>query len=446
MLESIAQSFDNVTKRLSGNHRISEKNIRESLDEIQVALLEADVNLRVVRRFVSKAKEEALGESVLRSVNPSQQFIKIIYDRMVELLGSENSELKLKGPDSITRIMMLGLQGAGKTTTTAKLAQHIKKDERRKILLVACDRQRPAAIDQLRFLSEQLGVGFFTVEGEERPTVVAKEALKFAKKESYNTVLFDTAGRLHIDETLMDELAEIKKITEPDESIFVADSMTGQAAADVAKEFNENIGVSAVILTKFDSETRGGAALSIQSIVKQPIKFIGVGEKLDDLDIFYPQRIASRILGMGDVISLVEKAQEITSQEEAEKLEKKLRNKEFSLQDMLEQIRQMKKIGSVEQILEMMPGMASQAEAIKDKLSDNDLKSKEAIILSMTRKEKENYKIIGPSRRKRIAMGAGVSVMEVNRLLKEFEKNRSMMRKMIKNKGMQANLMRQMGL
>ncbi|MEM9423959.1 MAG: signal recognition particle protein [Spirochaetota bacterium] len=444
MLESIAQSFTAITKRLSGNHKITEKNIQESLDEIQIAMLEADVNLRVARRFVNKAREEVQGETVLRSVEPGQQFIKIIYDRMVKLLGSEEAVLKLKGPDTISSILMLGLQGAGKTTTTAKLAYKLKK-ENRKVLLVACDLQRPAAVEQLRVLSQQVGVGFFAGQAGSTPVQVAEEALKWAKRESYNTVLFDTAGRLHIEDALMAELEAIKKVVKPVESILVADSMTGQSAVDVAKEFNDRVEISGVILTKFDSETRGGAALSIQSIVRKPIQFIGVGEKPEDLDVFYPQRIASRILGMGDVISLVEKAQELTSEEDARRLQKKLRNKEFTLEDMLEQIRQMKKMGSVEQILALMPGMAGKSDMIKERLSDEDVKHKEAIILSMTRQEKGNHKIIGPSRRRRIAKGAGVNVVMVNRLLKEFEKNRNMMRKMVKNKSMQADLMRQMG-
>ena len=445
MLESITQSFAGITKRLSGNHKITEKNIQESLEEIQIAMLEADVNLRVVRRFINKAREEALGQEVLRSINPSQQFVKIIYDRIVELLGSEETDLELKGPDTISSILMLGLQGAGKTTSTAKLA-HKLKAQGRNVLLVACDLQRPAAIEQLRVLSQQVGVAFFADENARSPAQVSEEALKLAQRQSYNTLLFDTAGRLHIDEGLMDELEAVQKIVKPVERLFVADSMLGQGAVDVAKEFNDKIEISGVILTKFDSETRGGAALSIQSIVKKPIKYIGVGEKIEDLDIFYPQRIASRILGMGDVISLVEKAQELTSKEDLEHLQKKLRNKEFTLEDMLDQIQQMKKMGSVEQILELMPGMASKAELIKERLSDRDIKHKEAIILSMTRQEKRNYKIVGPSRRRRIAKGAGVTVAMVNRLLKEFEKNRNMMRKMAKSKGMQANLMKQMGL
>ncbi|WGK69129.1 signal recognition particle protein [Candidatus Haliotispira prima] len=449
MLESIAKSFEDITKRLSGNNKITDKNIQESLDEIQIAMLEADVNLRVVRRFINNARKEAQGEEVLRSVNPGQQFVKIIYDRMVKLLGSDEAELKLKGPDTISSILILGLQGAGKTTTTAKLAHKLKEDGRN-VLLVACDLQRPAAVEQLKVLAGQVGVGFFgpddSENGKTSPAKVAEKALKLAKQESYNTVLFDTAGRLHIDEELMGELEAVKKAVNPVESIFVADSMTGQGAADVAAEFNDKIEISGVILTKFDSETRGGAALSIQSIVKKPIKYIGVGEKISDLDTFYPQRIASRILGMGDVISLVEKARELTTEKDAERLEKKIRNKEFTLQDMLEQIRQMKKMGSVDQILELMPGMTGKAEAIKDRINDKDISHKEAIILSMTKQEKQNYKIIGPSRRRRIANGAGVNIVMVNRLLKEFEKNRIMMRKMLKNKGMQANLMKQMGL
>lgn len=441
MLEKISNTFSDVVKKLSGKASITEKNIEETVEQIKLALLEADVNLRVVRRFVNSTIEEAKGEKVLRSVDPGQQFVKIIYDKIVALLGDEKQDLKLKGPDTQSVILLLGLQGAGKTTAAAKLAARLQK-EGRKPMLAACDLVRPAAIEQLSVLAEKVGVPVYK-EDTKDAVKVATNALTAAKKSGCDVLIVDTAGRLQIDEAMMDEIAAVKKALKPDEVILVADAMTGQNAVDIAKAFDEKLDLTGVILTKFDSDARGGAALSLKSITGKPILFIGTGEKTTDFEPFHPERIASRILGMGDIVSLVEKAQETINEEEALKLQKKMMSESFTLEDMLEQFQRVKKMGSMESILEMMPGLAGQMG--NQDIDTSAMKTQEAIILSMTKKERQNHMIIGPSRRKRIAKGSGTSVAEVNRLIKQFEKTRLAMKKLTKNKGMQAKLMQQLG-
>ncbi|MBQ5400590.1 MAG: signal recognition particle protein [Treponema sp.] len=441
MLEKITGTFSGIMKTLSGKSKITEKNIEETVEEIKMALLEADVNLRVVRRFVNSTVEEAKGEKVLKAVDPGQQFVKIIYDKIVKMLGDEKKDLGLKGPDTQSVVLLLGLQGAGKTTAAHKLAAKLKKEGRRP-LLVACDLVRPAAIEQLSVLGEKIGVPVYKETESKDAVSVAKHGLDFAKKNGLDTIIVDTAGRLQIDADMMDELVRVKKAMDPVETILVADSMTGQNAVDIAKSFDEQLGLSGVILTKFDSDARGGAALSLKTITGKPILYIGTGEKTEDFEQFHPDRIASRILGMGDVVSLVEKAQETVDQEEALKMQKKMMRNEFTLQDMLEQLQSMKKIGSMKQIIDMMPGLAGQVD--ESQIDRAGLKHQEAIIQSMTMKERMNHLIIGPSRRKRIAKGSGTSVQEVNKLIKQFEKTKLTMKKLTRNRGAQARMMQQM--
>ena len=437
MLENITEKFSGIMRSLSGKSKITEKNIEDTIEEIKTALLDADVNLRVVRRFINATAEEAKGERVLKSVDPGQQFTKIVYDKMTSFLGDEKKALDLRGPDTQSVILFLGLQGSGKTTSAAKLALKLK-NEGRKPLLVACDLVRPAAVEQLSVLGGNISVPVYKEETKDA-VKVAKNALAFAKKNFYDTVIVDTAGRLQIDEDMMKEIVNIKSAVKPMETILVGDSMTGQSAVDVAKEFDEQVGLSGLILTKFDSDTRGGAALSLKTITGKPIFYIGTGEKLEDLEPFYPDRIASRILGMGDIVSLVEKAQALYDEEEAEKLQKKMQSESFSLADMLMQLEQAEKMGPLESMLDMIPGLSGQID--KDKLDLSLLKRQKAIIQSMTLKERDNFRIIGPPRRKRIAKGSGTSVGDVNKLLKQFEKTRQMMRKVSKNKGLQAKMM-----
>lgn len=445
MFDSISDKFTGIMRGLSGKGKISEKNIREAVDEIKEALLDADVNLRVVRRFVNSTMEEALGEKVLNSVDPGQQFTKIVYDKMVALLGGNQEEnaLRLKGKDTTSIILMMGLQGSGKTTATHKLAYKLKK-EGRNVMLVAADLVRPAAIMQLQVLGEKVGVPVFTIPGEKDPVKVASQAVSKARHDLIDTVIIDTSGRMHLDESLMKEIQDVAKAVRPDETLFVADAMTGQSAVDIAKEFEEKVGISGVILTKFDSDTRGGAALSLRSVVGKPIKFIGTGEKMEDLEVFHPERIASRILGMGDVVSLVEKAQEAFDEKEALKLQKKIEKNTFDLQDYLDQLNTMDKMGSADKLLELIPG--AKGNINPEDLNLKELEREKAIIKSMTRFEKENYRVIGPSRRKRIAKGSGTSVSDVNKLLKKFEKTKLMMKKFANNKKLQAAMFKQMGM
>lgn len=441
MLEKITGTFSGILRKISGKSTITEKNIEEAVDEIKMALLEADVNLRVVRRFVNSTIEEAKGEKVLKSVNPGQQFTKILYDKMVSMLGDSKQDLHLKGPDTQSVILMLGLQGAGKTTAAHKLAARLAKEGRRP-LLAACDLVRPAAVEQLSVLGQKIGVPVYK-ENSKDAVKNAKEAIDFAKKNGFDTIIIDTAGRLQIDEEMMAELVKIKKVTEPVEVLLVADSMTGQNAVDIAKSFDEQLGLTGVILTKFDSDARGGAALSLKTITGKPILFIGTGEKTEDFEVFHPDRIASRILGMGDVVSLVEKAQETVDAEQALKLQKKMARNEFTLQDMLEQFQSVKKMGNMQSIIDMIPGMSGVDASAMDM---GGMKKNEAIIQSMTYKERMNHLIIGPSRRKRIAKGSGTSVADVNKLLKQFEKTKLMMKKVSRNRGMQSKMMNQFGL
>ena len=441
MLEKITNTFSGIVRKISGKATITEKNIEEAVEEIKIALLEADVNLRVVRRFINATIEEAKGETVLKSVNPGQQFIKIVHDKILSFLGDEKKSLQLKGPDTQSVILFLGLQGSGKTTSAAKLAARLKK-EGRKPLLVACDLVRPAAVEQLSSLGERIDVPVYK-EDTKDAVRVAQNAVIYARKNGFDTVIVDTAGRLQIDEAMRQEIAAVKKAVNPVETLLVADSMTGQNAAEVAKAFDEQAGLTGVILTKFDSDARGGAALSLKTVTGKPILYVGVGEKIEDFEPFYPDRIAGRILGMGDIVSLVEKAQETIDAEEAARLQKKMATETFTLSDMLDQLENVEKMGSIESMLEMMPGLAGQISA--EDIDKAGLKRQKAIIQSMTIKERENHHIIGPPRRKRIAKGSGTSVAEVNKLLKQFEKTRQTMRKVAKSKGLQARLMGLMG-
>ena len=441
MLEKITNTFSGIVRKISGKATITEKNIEEAVEEIKIALLEADVNLRVVRRFINATIEEAKGETVLKSVNPGQQFIKIVHDKILSFLGDEKKNLQLKGPDTQSVILFLGLQGSGKTTSAAKLAARLKK-EGRKPLLVACDLVRPAAVEQLSSLGERIDVPVYK-EDTKDAVRVAQNAVTFARKNGLDTVIVDTAGRLQIDEAMMKEIAAVKKAVNPVETLLVADAMTGQNAAEVAKAFDEQAGLTGVILTKFDSDARGGAALSLKTVTGKPILYVGVGEKIEDFEPFYPDRIAGRILGMGDIVSLVEKAQENIDAEEAARLQKKMATETFTLSDMLDQLENVEKMGSIESMLDMMPGLAGQISA--EDIDKAGFKRQKAIIQSMTLKERENHHIIGPPRRKRIAKGSGTSVAEVNKLLKQFEKTRQTMRKVAKSKGLQARLMGLMG-
>ncbi|GHU08484.1 signal recognition particle protein [Spirochaetia bacterium] len=435
MFDKLTQKVSDALRFVAGKSAITEKNIDDAVDAIKMALLEADVNLRVVRRFVNATVEEAKGEKVLRSVDPGQQFIKIVHDKLVSFLGDASPAagtvqgLHLKGPDTLSTILMLGLQGAGKTTNSAKLALLLKKAGR-KPLLVACDLVRPAAVEQLSVLGAQIEIPVFKIEGAADSTVVYKGAVTWARQNMIDTLIIDTTGRLQIDEPMMAELSRLKDESKPDELLLVADAMTGQSAVDIAKTFNEKIGLSGVVLTKFDSDTRGGAALSLKTITGKPLKFVGTGEKPEDFELFHPDRMAGRILGMGDVVSLVEKAQSVINQKEAIELQRKMEKETFTLEDWLNQLQQVKKMGSIQSMIDMIPGMSGQVS--EDDINKADFKTQEVILSSMTRKERANHLIIGPSRRSRIARGSGTSVAEVARLIKKFEKMRTMMKKMTK--------------
>ena len=438
MLEKLSEKFTDIVRTIGGKATISEKNVEDAIEQIKLALLDADVNLRVVRRFVNSTLEEARGEKVLRSVDPGQQFIKIVHDKLVALLGDGRADLVLRGPDVTSVILLLGLQGSGKTTTASKLAFMLKGKGRR-VLLAACDLVRPAAVEQLRVLGEKIGVDVYLEAGAKDPVKVAAAALAKAKRELYDTLIVDTTGRLEVDEAMMAEIVRVRDAVKPDESLLVADAMTGQSAADIAKAFDDKVGLTGVILSKFDSDARGGAALSLKSVTGKPVKFIGTSERAEGLEPFHPERVAGRILGMGDIVGLVEKAQSVYDAKEAAELERKMSSADFTLADWLEQLQQVKKMGSFKNMLDMIPGLSGQID--EEQIDKAVMKVEEAIIRSMTKKERSNHLIIGPTRRTRIARGSGTSVAEVNRLLKKFEKTRLQMKKMMKNRKQMGDMM-----
>lgn len=424
--DSLSDKLQNVFKKLRGKGALTEADVKAALKEVKMALLEADVNFKVVKQFVNSVQERAVGQDVMSSLTPGQMVIKIVNEEMVTLMGSETTEISLKPSSEITIIMMCGLQGAGKTTTTAKLAGKFKQ-KGRKPLLVACDVYRPAAIEQLKVNGEKQGVEVFSMGTGHNPVDIAKAAIEHASKNGLNTVILDTAGRLHVDEDMMNELVNIKNNVDVNQTILVVDSMTGQDAVNVAQTFNDKLNIDGVILTKLDGDTRGGAALSIKAVTGKPILYVGMGEKLSDLEQFYPDRMASRILGMGDVLTLIEKAQTQIDEDKAKELEKKLRKAEFDFNDFLEQIQQMKKMGGISSMLSMLPG-ASQLKDVQ--IDDDAFKPFEAIIHSMTMQERTNPSILNPSRKNRIAKGAGVDISEVNRIVKQFEQSKKMMKQM----------------
>lgn len=423
MLENLGNRFQDIFKKVRGHGRLSEDNIKEALREVKMSLLEADVNYKVVKDFTNKISEKAIGTEVIRGVNPAQQFIKLVNDELVDLLGGASSRLT-KGLRNPTVLMMAGLQGAGKTTFVGKLAKYLKK-QNEKILLVGVDVYRPAAIKQLQILGEQVGVEVYAEENNLDVVGIATRAIERAKEINATYVLVDTAGRLHIDENLMEELKNLKKAIRPQEILLVVDAMIGQDAVNLAKSFNEALSVDGIVLTKLDGDTRGGAALSIKAIVGKPIKFVGVGEKLDDIEVFHPDRLVSRILGMGDVVSLVEKAQEAIDQDEAKSLEEKIRTQKFDLDDFLKQLQTIKKLGSLGSILKMIPGMGQLGDLAP---AEKEMKKVECIIQSMTKEERRKPEILKASRKQRIAKGSGTDVADVNRLLKQFENMKSMMK------------------
>ena len=426
MAFDLTEKLQNVFKNLRSKGRLTEEDVKAALKEVKMALLEADVNFKVVKNFVKKVQERAVGQDVLNSLTPGQMVVKLVNEELVALMGSETTEIALRPSNEITVLLMCGLQGAGKTTTTAKIAGKLKK-KGRKPLLVACDVYRPAAIDQLKINGEKQDVEVFAMGTNHKPVDIAKAAMEHASKNGLNVVILDTAGRLHVDEDMMAELQEIQAGVAVDQKILVVDAMTGQDAVNVASTFNEKIGIDGVILTKLDGDTRGGAALSIKAVTGCPILFVGMGEKLSDLEQFHPDRMASRILGMGDVLTLIEKAEAEIDQDKAKEMEKKFRKAKFDFNDFLDQLAQMKKMGGIQSILSMLPGMGLPADL---NIDDDVFKSTEAIIYSMTREERGNPAIINPSRKRRIAKGAGVDISEVNKLIKQFEQSKKMMKQM----------------
>lgn len=427
--ESLSDKLQNIFKNLRGKGRLSEADVKAALKEVKMALLEADVSFKVVKQFISSIQERAVGEEVFGSLTPGQTVIKIVTEELIKLMGSETTEIALKPASEITVIMMAGLQGAGKTTTTAKIAAKLKT-KGRKPLLAACDVYRPAAIKQLQVNGEKVGIPVFTMGDKISPVDIAKGAIEHASKNGFNVVILDTAGRLHIDESMMEELIRIREAVEVYQTLLVVDAMTGQDAVNVAGTFNDKVGIDGVILTKLDGDTRGGAALSIRSVTGKPILYIGMGEKLSDLEQFYPDRMASRILGMGDIQSLIEKAAAEVDEEQAKELSQKLRKAEFDYNDFLSQMQQIKKMGGMGSILSMMPGMGSQLAGVDMDEGERSLRRVESIILSMTKEERANPGLMNPSRKQRIAKGAGVDVSEVNRLVKQFDQMKKMMKQM----------------
>jgi signal recognition particle subunit SRP54 len=438
MFEGLSDKLERSFKILKGHGHITEINVAETLKEVRKALLDADVSFKIAKQFSDTVKDKALGQKILTSVSPGQLMVKIVHDELAELMGSQSSEINVKGSPAI--ILIAGLQGSGKTTFSAKLANYLKSKKGRNPLLVACDVYRPAAINQLKVLGEQIGVKVYTEEDNKSPVKIAKNAISHGKDFGHNIIIIDTAGRLAIDEEMMNEITNIKQAVNPQETLFVVDSMTGQDAVNTAKTFNDRLNYDGVVLTKLDGDTRGGAALTIRSVVDKPIKFVGIGEKMDAIDVFHPSRMADRILGMGDIVSLVERAQEQFDVEEARKIHKKIAKNQFNFNDFLSQIKQIKKMGNVKDLMGMIPGVGK---AIKNMdIDDNAFKGIEAIISSMTEQERDDPKILNGSRRKRIAAGSGSDIQEVNQLIKQFEETQKMMKMMAGGKG--KNLMRAM--
>ena len=428
--EGLSSRLQEITRKIRGKARITESDLKEMLREVKLALLEADVNYKIVKEFINTIQEKALGQDVLKSLTPGQQVVKIVKDELVELLGGQTSQISFT-PNPPTIIMLVGLQGSGKTTTSGKLANLLSK-QGKKPLLVACDVYRPAAIKQLQVVGAQLNIPVFANENSKDVVHIARQALSVAMSKMNDVVILDTAGRLHIDEELMDELKRVKSNIKPHEILLVVDSMTGQDAVNVAKSFNEAVGIDGIVLTKLDGDTRGGAALSVKKVTGKPIKFAAIGEKLSDIEVFHPDRMAQRILGMGDILAVIEKAEESFDMEQAEKIEKQLKKKEIDLDDYLTQIRQIKKMGSFSSLLKLIPGMNQ----IKDlKVDDKEFGRIEAIICSMTKEEKRNTKLLNASRRQRIAKGSGTTVQDINKFIKSFEMTQKMMKKMKSNKG-----------
>ena len=442
MFENLTDKFERAFKVLKGQGQITEINVAETLKEVRRALLDADVSFNTAKQFTNTVKEKALGRDVLNAVSPGQLMIKICHEELIELMGGNEVEINLKGAPAI--ILMSGLQGSGKTTFTGKLGSYLQNKKGKKVLLVACDVYRPAAIDQLHVLGEQLSIDVYSNKEEKNPILIAQAAIAHAKSNGFNVVLVDTAGRLAVDTQMMDEIAGLKQALQPSETLFVVDSMTGQDAVNTAKAFNERIDFDGVVLTKLDGDTRGGAALSIKAVVNKPIKFVGTGEKMDALDIFYPKRMADRILGMGDVVSLVERAQEQFNEEEARRLQKKIMKDQFDLNDFLAQLQKIKKMGNVKDLMGMIPGMGK---AMKDvDIPDDAFKGIEAIILSMTPKERANPALLNPSRKNRIAKGSGTNIQEINKLLKQFEDMRKMMKLMSNPRNMMGMMSKLKGM
>lgn len=427
--DSLSEKLQNIFKKLRGKGRLSADDVKTAMKEVKMALLEADVNFKVVKQFVNTVSERAVGQDVMSSLTPGQMVIKIVNEEMVALMGSETTEISFVPGAAPTVIMMAGLQGAGKTTTTAKIAGKLKEKGKRP-LLVACDVYRPAAIKQLQINGEKQGVSVFEMGDNNKPVDIAKAALAHAQKNNNNVVILDTAGRLHVDEDMMNELKDIKEAVNVHQTILVVDAMTGQDAVNVASTFNEQIGIDGVVLTKLDGDTRGGAALSIKAVTGKPILYIGMGEKLSDLEQFYPDRMASRILGMGDVLTLIEKVQADFDEEKAKEMERKLKKSEFDFNDYLESFKQVKKLGGIGKMLNMMPGMNSQMKNAADNVDEKQIARVEAIIYSMTPAERANPKLLNPSRKNRIARGAGVDIAEVNRLVKQQEQMKKMMKQL----------------
>ena len=435
--EGLSSRLQEITRKIRGKARITESDLKEMLREVQLALLEADVNYKIVKEFISTIQEKALGQDVMKSLTPGQQVVKIVKDELVNLLGEKESKVNFT-PNPPTIVMLVGLQGSGKTTTAGKLANLFRK-QGKKPLLVACDIYRPAAIKQLQVVGAQLNIPVYSNENSKDVVQISKQAINVAMSKLNDVIILDTAGRLQIDEALMQELQNVKNGVHPHETLLVVDSMTGQEAVNVAQTFNEKVGIDGIILTKLDGDTRGGAALSVKKVTGKPIKFAATGEKLSDIEVFHPDRMASRILGMGDILSVIEKAEESFDLEQAEKLEKQLKKKELDLDDYLMQIRQMKKLGSFSSILKMIPGMNK----FKDlKVDDKEFGKIEAIICSMTKKEKQNTKLLNASRRQRIAKGSGTTVQDINKFIKSFEMTQKMMKQMQSNKGGMRKLMK----